>query len=463
MNLKLGQPLPAKFVVLLGDTLIALASLSAARLLQGGVHPLFPSIHGMGVLPQGIGGGGLPFPMVPVAAFALLFLCMFYIFDLYDLQVFGQSTTLMSRLFCAGGVVLLVASVSSLVAPGPWHQWELLQGVAMAITVAFAWRRFLAANYSLLLKQESTAVIGSGPGAEYIRSLMDRPESRYRFTGFVHPGEGAVAGAAVLGSVAELPDLVERHGIRQLVLDSDSVLFPSGFQGVGFRRSSEVAMELSQSLPIELLNQSWLHLAEKSDLLERHLMRKVKRVFDVVLSLIALIFFWPLLTVCAIAIRLESPGPAIFRQTRVGWHGTPFTIFKLRTMRHGTEGKPQWAQVDDARVTRVGRFLRLTHIDELPQLINVLRGDMSFVGPRPERPEFVGQLSEEIPYYDVRHFLKPGITGWAQVNFRYGASVADARRKLEFDLYYVMHASLVLDLLVVLKTVQVVLFMRGSR
>jgi exopolysaccharide biosynthesis polyprenyl glycosylphosphotransferase len=463
MNLRLGQPLPAKFVVLLGDALIALASLSASRFSQGGAHPILRSAREMDILSQGLGSGALLFPTVPVTGFALLFLCMFYIFDLYDLQIFGQSTTLLSRLCCAGGVVLLVASAMSLLASGPLHQLELLQGVAMAITVAFAWRRFFAANYSLLLRQESTAVIGEGPRAEYIRSLMERPESRYRFAGFVRSARSAASGARVLGSVAELPELVERHGIRQVVLATDSVPASAGFQGIGFRGSSEIVMELSQSLPIELLNNSWLRLAQKSDLIERHFLRKAKRVSDVVLSITALVFFWPLLTLCAIAIRLESSGPVIFRQTRVGWHGKPFTIFKLRTMRHGSERSPQWAKVDDARITRIGRFLRRTHIDELPQLINVLRGEMSFVGPRPERPEFVEQLSRQIPYYDVRHYLKPGITGWAQVNFRYGASVADARRKLEFDLYYVMHVSLVLDLLVTLKTVQVVLFMRGSR
>ena len=304
-----------------------------------------------------------PFPVVPVAGFALLFLCMFYIFDLYDLQIFGQSTTLLSRLFCAGGVVLVVASAVSLFVSGPWHHWELPQGVAMALTVAFAWRRFFAANYALLLKQESTAVIGAGPRAECIRSLMDRPESRYRFTGFVHAGEGVPSGAGVLGSFAELPDLVERYGIRQLVLATDSVPALAEFQGVGFRGSPEIAMELSQSLPLELLSHSWLRLAEKSDLIERHVLRQVKRVCDLMLSVIALVFFGPLLALCAIAIRLESTGPVIFRQTRVGWHGKPFTIFKLRTMRHGSESRPQWAEVDDARVTRVGRFLRLTHID----------------------------------------------------------------------------------------------------
>jgi exopolysaccharide biosynthesis polyprenyl glycosylphosphotransferase len=473
MNLKLGQPLPAKFVVLLGDILITLASLSAAHLMQtanSGTYTLFRPVQGMGVLSQQIASSTLTIPLLPVAACTLLFLCTYYIFDLYDFQIFGESTTLLSRLLWAGALVLVVASAASVFYSGPLRQVGLLQGVATAITIAFAWRRFFSANYSLLLKQDLTAVIGAGPQAERIRSLMQRPESRYRFTGFVHTGENAAPGASVLGSISDLDILVERHGIRQLILATEAVprsaeptISYLKFQGVGFHRSPDVAMELTQRLPIELLTQSWFRLAEKSDLIERHFTRKIKRLSDVVLSCAALIICTPLLILCALAIRLESSGAVIFRQTRVGWHGKPFTIFKLRTMLDGSERQPQWAQLDDARATRVGRLLRRTHIDELPQLLNVLRGEMSLVGPRPERPEFVEQLSQQIPYYDVRHFLLPGITGWAQVNFRYGASVADARRKLEFDLYYVMHASLVLDLLVILKTIQVVLFMRGSR
>jgi len=471
MNLKLGQPLPAKFVVLLGDILIVLVSLFASRLMQspsGRTSSL--SIHGMGLFSQGFAIGALTTPLLPLVGIALLFLSTFYIFDLYDLRIFGESGALLSRLLGAGLLVLAVASAVSFCASGMGWQAVLLQSVVMAVSVAFAWRRFFSANYSLLLKQESTAVIGSGPNAECIRDLMSRPDSHYRFSGFVHAAAGAAPGDGVLGSIAELDSLVGRHGIRQLVLATDSIpefaepaITGLRFRGVGLHRSPDIAMELSQSLPIELLSHSWLRLTEKSNLLHRHSMRKLKRVFDIVLSMIALVFFWPLLTLCAIAIRLDSPGPVIFRQTRVGLHGKPFTIIKLRTMRHASERAPQWARVNDERITRVGSFLRRTHIDELPQLLNVLRGEMSFVGPRPERPEFVEQLSREIPFYDVRHYLMPGITGWAQVNFRYGASVADARRKLEFDLYYVMHASIVLDLLVVLKTVQVVLFMRGSR
>jgi lipopolysaccharide/colanic/teichoic acid biosynthesis glycosyltransferase len=167
----------------------------------------------------------------------------------------------------------------------------------------------------------------------------------------------------------------------------------------------------------------------------------------------------------ALAIRLESPGPVIYRQERVGQGGRLFTVLKFRSMAEDAEkdGKPRWAQTNDPRVTRVGGFIRKTRIDELPQLLNVVRGDMSFVGPRPERPKFVEELSKSIPYYGVRHSVKPGVTGWAQVRLAYGASLEDAVRKLENDLYYVKNHSLFLDLLILLETVRVVLFREGAR
>jgi exopolysaccharide biosynthesis polyprenyl glycosylphosphotransferase len=173
----------------------------------------------------------------------------------------------------------------------------------------------------------------------------------------------------------------------------------------------------------------------------------------------------PIMTAAALAIRLESKGGVLYRQERHGLGGKPFQVIKFRSMRSDAEqaGRPQWATANDSRVTRVGRFIRQTRIDELPQLINVLRGDMSMVGPRPERPYFVEQLTREIPYYAVRHSVKPGVTGWAQVRCDYGASVDESKTKLQFDLYYVKNHSLFLDLMVMLETVGVVLTGKGAR
>lgn len=190
-----------------------------------------------------------------------------------------------------------------------------------------------------------------------------------------------------------------------------------------------------------------------------------KRLFDLVAASALLLVAWPVMLIVAFAIWHESGGPIFYRQTRVGLNGRPFELVKFRSMRVDAEqdGVARWARRDDDRSTRVGRFIRMTRLDELPQLFNVLRGEMSFVGPRPERPQFVDMLSQEIRYYDVRHCMKPGLTGWAQLRYPYGASVEDAAEKLTFDLFYVKNHGLMFDLMILLQTVEVVLFRRGAR
>ena len=208
--------------------------------------------------------------------------------------------------------------------------------------------------------------------------------------------------------------------------------------------------------------------AEWFEALDRHPQRlwhaALIRVSDVAISLLFLVFTLPLMGIVAALIRLDSPGPVLYRQERVGLGGRPFTLLKFRSMRLNAEQRgPAWAQQCDPRVTRIGAFMRRSRIDELPQLVNVLRGEMSFIGPRPERPHFVEQLSGLIPHYAERSRVKPGLTGWAQVNFPYGASVEDARSKLSYDLYYVKNRSPLLDLLILFATVRVILFQEGAR
>jgi exopolysaccharide biosynthesis polyprenyl glycosylphosphotransferase len=191
----------------------------------------------------------------------------------------------------------------------------------------------------------------------------------------------------------------------------------------------------------------------------------VKRFFDIMVSASLIVIAIPCLAIAALLIAAEGGGPVIYRQERVGYRGQTFTVYKLRSMAQDAEkdGRAAWATVDDSRVTKVGRWIRRSRIDELPQLINVLKGEMSFVGPRPERPEFVAMLTEQIPFYAVRHSVKPGLTGWAQVRYSYGATVEQSVRKLEYDLYYVKNHTLLLDLIILLETVRVVLLGEGAR
>ncbi len=215
-------------------------------------------------------------------------------------------------------------------------------------------------------------------------------------------------------------------------------------------------------VPVYYLQRSWFAMAQGFQLLHNPVGLRLKRVFDFVGALILLILTSPILLLVSIAIKLDSRGPLIFKQTRVGENGKHFTVYKLRSMRVDAERDgAKWTEVGDTRITRVGSFIRATRIDELPQLLNVLRGEMSFIGPRPERPEFMGQLEQEIPFYNLRHILRPGVTGWAQVMYPYGASVEDARQKLQYELYYIKNYSLLLDAVIVLKTVRVVLFGKG--
>jgi sugar transferase (PEP-CTERM system associated) len=259
-------------------------------------------------------------------------------------------------------------------------------------------------------------------------------------------------------------DNVSRIVIVDPELESNSeltnALIDYKFRGVKIETVVDSYEKTSRKIWLEGLSPQWLVLADGFSPSTTYL--RLKRVFDVIFSLIVLFITAPLLAVVAWAIRVESPGPAIFRQERVGMNGRRFTVFKFRSMRQDAEKNgPTWAKEQDDRCTRIGAFIRRCRIDELPQLMNVLRGDMSFVGPRPERPYFVDLLKEKIPYYDLRHYVKPGITGWAQVNYPYGASVEDAYQKLQYDLYYAKNVSISLDILVLLKTVKVVLMGQG--
>jgi sugar transferase (PEP-CTERM system associated) len=218
-------------------------------------------------------------------------------------------------------------------------------------------------------------------------------------------------------------------------------------------------------IKLDILSPSWMIFSDGFN--QSNFQGTSKRIFDIVISLLLLLLTWPFMLMTAAAIVLESggKGPVLYRQIRVGQHWKLFNVYKFRSMRVDAEkgGKAQWAKKDDDRVTRVGRFIRKVRLDELPQIFNVLKGDMSFVGPRPERPEFVTQLSEQIPYYAERHRVKPGVTGWAQVCYPYGASEKDSMEKLQFDLYYIKNYSLFLDFVVILQTAHEVIWGKGGR
>jgi len=322
-------------------------------------------------------------------------------------------------------------------------------------------------------------IVGTGEEAHAVAADLaaSGTSSRHAVVGFYPTSTDAVDTTAsgaltVFSSNLSIGDIVRQQGVDEVIVAvreqrGGSVpmdqLLACRIAGVPVLDLAGFFERARGEVPIDSLKASWLVYGH--GFVQGSLRRLVKRVFDVVSSAVLLVLALPVMLITAIAIKLESPGPVIYRQERVGLGGRSFMCLKFRSMRNDAEkdGVARWATQNDARVTRVGALIRKMRIDELPQLVSVLRGEMSMVGPRPERPSFVTQLKAQIPYYDIRHSVKPGVTGWAQVRYSYGASLEDARRKHQFDLYYVKNNSLFLDLLVLIETVSVVLFREGAR
>ncbi|PTM45348.1 sugar transferase (PEP-CTERM system associated)/exopolysaccharide biosynthesis polyprenyl glycosylphosphotransferase [Sphingomonas aerolata] len=317
-------------------------------------------------------------------------------------------------------------------------------------------------------------VLGAGHRAARILALSQQPGINFVAAGFVAMGEaeavvdGAVPRADIPNLAAHIVDL--NAGEVVLALEERRNALPLK-DLLRVRTTGVQVIEISTFLERETgridlnsVNPSWLIFSD-GFASGRMLSSVFKRAFDIVASLILLAVTLPIILVTALAIKLESRGPAFYRQRRVGLYNQGFDILKLRSMRQDAEiaGKAVWAAEDDPRITRIGRFIRKVRIDELPQTWTVLRGEMSFVGPRPERPQFVDELETYLPYYAERHMVKPGITGWAQINYPYGASIEDARHKLEYDLYYAKNYSPFLDMLILLQTLRVVLWPTGAR
>jgi sugar transferase (PEP-CTERM system associated) len=317
-------------------------------------------------------------------------------------------------------------------------------------------------------------VLGAGTRADRIRTLAQQPGINFIAAGFV-----AMDGAPPLVRNAVPRAAIDNLAAHVVALDASEVVLALEerrnalpLQDLLRVRTTGVRVcDLSTFLERETgrvdLNSaspSWLFFSD-GFAAGRLVSSGAKRAFDIVASLLLLLLTLPVVISTAIAIKLESPGPAFYRQRRVGLNGLGFDIVKLRSMRDDAEvaGTAVWAAEDDPRITRIGRLIRKVRIDELPQCWTVLKGEMSFVGPRPERPQFVQQLEDHVPYYAERHVVKPGITGWAQINYPYGASIEDARHKLEYDLYYAKNYSPFLDLLILLQTLRVVLWPRGAR
>lgn len=410
------------------------------------------------------------------AALATVFcLISFYLHDLYDFVVMNNRRELVLRLVQALGLAWIALALLFYAVPILMiGRGVSLITLPLALVLMLSWR--IAIHYLMGHPQigERVLIVGSGTMAvETARAALNQRDAGVRIVGFTSndPSElgKSLLNPRVIGLSSDLSDLVQRENIDRIVVSmgerrgqfpSDELLHLSLGGRVHIEECPAFYERLTGRVNLEMLRPSWLIFSGRGR--QTRISAFVRFLLHRLVALIGLILSLPVMLLTAILIKLESKGPVLYKQERVGKNGQPFMVLKFRSMRNDAEKDgPQWATVNDDRVTRLGKFIRKTRIDELPQFWNILRGDMNFVGPRPERQHFVAQLAKEIPYYEQRHLIAPGLTGWAQIKYPYGASIEDARRKLEFDLYYIKNQSLLLDAMVLFETVKTVLLSKG--
>jgi len=414
---------------------------------------------------------------VPALAFAVLIVCLNGWVGLYRRDRKLPFVAHVGWIFFALLLSVPAAYLLAILLPNGEIFQEILGSVlVMAFGGLVIVRHAVVGPLVTTLLPHRVLVLGTGAEARVVEaSLNDADTPGLQVVGFYaleKVQETVVSPNRVLAKVGPIEDLVKRLGVREIIVavrqQRGGVLPLRGLlecrlNGIQVTDLARFFERVHGRVPIESLKASWLIYG--NGFRQNWLRRVVKRAFDVTVAMALLAVFFPLMAMVAILIFLERRGPVIYRQERVGLRGDHFVVLKFRSMRADAEsdGKPRWAEREDPRVTSFGRILRRARIDELPQLLNVLKGEMSFVGPRPERPQFVTMLTDQVPFYAVRHSVKPGITGWAQVRYSYGANVEQSVKKLEYDLYYVKNNTLFLDLMILLETVRVVLLGEGAR
>lgn len=405
---------------------------------------------------------------VKIIAITFLVLLGSHLFDLYDtshLPARGDFRLVM----IPGLLALMLGAVEKFWGKNILGHGSMAIGLVILTVALFGWRQGFMWLIQLPILIERVYVLGTGERAQrLVQGLRQNPEIGVEVASWTGKLEGAVTRDSV---AAHLMEVVRKQKVHRVIVAMPDrrgtipmqELSQLRMQGVEIEEATSWLEKISGKIEVDNLYPSWLVFGQ--GFRRNNLFLWMRRTLSVVISLIGLIFALPLIPLIIIAIRLDSEGPIFYTQTRVGKAGREFKVIKFRTMRNDAEALsgPKWAGDNDPRVTRVGKFLRTSRLDEIPQLWCVLKGDMAFVGPRPERPEFIEWLSEEIPYYGVRHMVRPGLTGWAQIKYKYGSTVEDAREKLQYDLFYIKNASIGLDLMIMFQTVKIVLLRRGAQ
>jgi len=402
-------------------------------------------------------------------------LCLYYC-DLYDDHQIADRGELLVRILQALGATSLILSVLYF-----WFPALILGRGVVAISASLVaisvigWRLVFAWLTVRVGPRNRILLVGTSNAAiELARELHQRHDSGLQIVGFIDPDKSRVGtplfNPGIIGTIDDIPAIVREHAIDKVVVSLTDArgklpmdkLLDMRLAGVEFEHLASVYEEYTGKIAVENLRPSWLIFS--AGFRKSRWRQGVKRTLDLVLAGIGMVLSAPLVAILAVAVKLTSRGAVLYHHDRVGLEGKHFTVYKLRSMQQHAEAATGavWASRGDTRITSVGRFMRRTRLDELPQLWNILRGDMSLVGPRPERPEFVDTLSVQIPFYGQRHVVKPGLTGWAQVRYTYGASVEDAMQKLQYDLYYIKNFSIKLDLVIIFETIKTVVLRRGA-
>ena len=405
-----------------------------------------------------------------------LYLLFFFICDLFDMRVCQRPKMLVHRMSAAFLLFLLPLLAWSLVRFDGVLLRKYLPLWGVAFITLLLWRLAAGTLLASIGSPQKVIIVGNTfNGQKLMQAFQDHAPGRYRFLGIVKSKEASPAmekedSGHVLGKIEDLPQIVDKDKpqIMVIALDERRETFPAEqflewkLQGIEVYDAPDFYEQITGKVLINRLRPSWLLFT--CGFGNKSMSRPLKRFFDIVLSGSLLVLTSPILLLSALLIRLDSEGPILFKQERVGERGKVFELYKFRTMSADAEQNtgPIWTRKHDKRITRAGRFLRQTRIDELPQLVNVFKGEMSLVGPRPERPFFVQKLDKVIPYYKQRLIVKPGITGWAAVNYRYCGTLLENGEKLGYDLFYIKHRSLLLDFFIGLKTINIILFRKGA-
>ena len=442
-------------VLLAGEALIVWASFVLGTLLRNQDSWLLLNVEG---------------GYIKILAVTLAVLVLSHWLDLYDSSSLGKNWDQGLRILLVLGFVALALSAVGFLFPAflPGNGSALFGIIILACTL-FCWR----GAYGWMVKQpflrERVYVLGTGERAErLVNGLRQRSTMGIEVVGWTGDVEGELTRESVASHLLAMTSGAKVHRVIVAMPDRRGTLpveelLDLRLAGLKVEEATSWLEKMSGRIEVEQLLPSWLIFAEGFRF--SSFFRLMRRLLNFSVALLALVLSLPLLPFIVLAVKLGSPGPALYRQQRVGRRGRVFYCYKFRTMRQDAEADTgaTWAADDDPRITKVGKFLRSSRLDEIPQLWCVLKGDMHFVGPRPERPEFVEWLSKEIPYYGVRHVVRPGITGWAQVQYKYGNTLDDAREKLQYDLFYIKNASIGLDMLIMFQTIKIVLLGRGAQ